>query len=42
MEVTDTLKQTYRRNASRKVRRPDCTLATVDHNVPYAYLLNRQ
>lgn len=24
-----------RRNASRKVRRPDCTLATVDHNVPY-------
>ncbi|KAF9452032.1 hypothetical protein P691DRAFT_772633 [Macrolepiota fuliginosa MF-IS2] len=22
------------RNASRKVRRPDCTLATVDHNVP--------
>ncbi|KAF2019476.1 3-isopropylmalate dehydratase-like protein [Aaosphaeria arxii CBS 175.79] len=22
------------RNASRKVRRPDCTLATVDHNIP--------
>ena len=22
------------RNAGRKVRRPDCTLATVDHNVP--------
>lgn len=24
-----------RRNAGRPVRRPDCTLATVDHNVPY-------
>ncbi|ELU45358.1 aconitase [Rhizoctonia solani AG-1 IA] len=24
----------HRRNASRPVRRPDCTLATVDHNVP--------
>ncbi|KAF2684321.1 3-isopropylmalate dehydratase [Lentithecium fluviatile CBS 122367] len=24
------------RNASRKVRRPDCTLATVDHNIPTA------
>lgn len=23
------------RNANRPVRRPDCTLATVDHNVPY-------
>ncbi|KAI7612077.1 hypothetical protein KC346_g7999, partial [Hortaea werneckii] len=22
------------KNASRKVRRPDCTLATTDHNVP--------
>ena len=26
-----------RRNASRAVRRPDCTLATVDHNVPYVF-----
>ena len=25
----------HRRNAGRGVRRPDCTLATVDHNVPY-------
>lgn len=25
----------FRRNAGRPVRRPDCTLATVDHNVPY-------
>jgi len=24
-----------RRNAGRGVRRPDCTLATVDHNIPY-------
>lgn len=24
------------RNAGRKVRRTDCTLATVDHNIPYA------
>ena len=23
------------RKAGRKVRRPDCTLATMDHNVPY-------
>lgn len=23
------------RNAGRKVRRPDCTLVTVDHNIPY-------
>jgi len=22
------------RNAKREVRRPDCTLATVDHNIP--------
>ena len=26
------------RNAGRKVRRRDCTLATVDHNIPYVYL----
>jgi 3-isopropylmalate dehydratase len=25
------------RNAGRKVRRTDCTLATVDHNIPYAH-----
>jgi len=24
------------RNAGRQVRRTDCTLATVDHNIPYA------
>ena len=24
-----------RRNSGRGVRRPDCTLATVDHNIPY-------
>jgi 3-isopropylmalate dehydratase len=26
-----------RRTASRPVRRPDCTLATVDHNIPYVF-----
>ena len=30
----------FRRNAGRPVRRPDCTLATVDHNVPYVSLLS--
>jgi 3-isopropylmalate dehydratase len=25
------------RSAGRRVRRPDCTLATVDHNVPHVH-----
>lgn len=35
-------KLNFRRTAGRPVRRPDCTLATVDHNVPYVipYLKN--
>jgi len=29
----------FSRNAGRQVRRTDCTLATVDHNVPYVVKL---